>query len=108
MKTIIAAIFITAVSLTPTIKSQAQTVRDDNAGEVYFEKQARVLCGARAHIYVSATSATVMLSGEYIQDRNLNEVARNLALEGLNAFPESPSFTVTIQDSKGTGSATVK
>jgi hypothetical protein len=33
----------------------------------------------------------------------LNEVARNLALDGLNAFPDSKSFYVYVEDSKGHG-----
>jgi hypothetical protein len=106
-KTIIAMTLIMAASLAFTSKSQAQTVRDDNSGQAYFEKAARVLCGPRAHVSVSADSASVFLSGEYLADRNLNEVARNLAIEGLNAFPDSPSFYVFIEDSKGKGYAEV-
>jgi len=105
MKMIIAVILMTAVSLSPTSKSQAQTVRDDNSGQAYFEHAARVLCGPKARVLVSPTSASVILSGEYLADRNLNEVARNLALDGLNAFPDSHSFSVFVQDSKGQGSA---
>lgn len=108
MKTIIAVILITAVSLAPTSKSQAQTVRDDNSGQADFERAARVLCGPRARVSVSATSASVFLSGEYLADRNLNEVARNLAIDGLNAFPDSPSFYVYVEDSKGHGYAEVR
>jgi len=108
MKTIIAVILLTAVSLASASKSQAQTVRDDNSAQAYFEKAARVLCGPRARVSVSATSASVFLSGEYLPDRNLNEVARNLALDGLNAFPDSNSFYVYVEDSKGHGSAEVR
>jgi hypothetical protein len=91
----------------PASRSQAQTVRDDNSGQAYLEHAARVLCGPRARVFVSPTSASVILSGEYLADRNLNEVARNLAIDGLNAFPDSPSFSVFVQDSKGQGSAEV-
>jgi hypothetical protein len=107
MKTIIALILMTTVNLVPVSKSQAQTVRDDNSGQAYVERAARVLCGPRAHVSVSATCASVYLSGEYLQDRNLNEVARNLAIDDLNAFPDSPSFYVYVEDSKGHGSAEV-
>ena len=107
MKTIIAMILMTTVSLAPASKSQAQTVRDNNPGQAYFENAARVLCGPRARVSVSATSASVFLSGEYLADRNLNEVARNLAIDGLNAFPDSPSFYVYVEDSKGHGYAEV-
>src|SRR6266481_1593921 len=107
MKTIIAVTLMTVASLASASKSQAQTVRDDNSGQAYFEHAAKVLCGPRARVLVSPDSASVILSGEYLQDRNLNEVARNLALDGLNAFPDSPSFSVFVQDSKGQGSAEV-
>lgn len=107
MKTIIAVLLMTAVSLASTGKSQAQTVQDDNSGQAYFEKEARILCGPRVRVSVSPISASVFLSGEHLQDRNLDAVARNLAIEGLNAFPESPSFTVYVQDSQGRGSARV-
>jgi hypothetical protein len=93
MKTIISVILMTLVSFALSGKSQAQTVRDDNSGQAYFEHAARVLCGPRARVLVSPTSASVILSGEYLADRNLNEVARNLAIDGLNAFPDSPSFS---------------
>jgi hypothetical protein len=108
MKKIVVMILMAVVSFAPTSKSQAQTVRDDNSAQAYFEKAARVLCGPRARVSVSATSASVFLSGEYLPDRNLNEVARNLALDGLNAFPDSPSFYVYVEDSKGHGSAEVR
>jgi hypothetical protein len=107
MKIIIAMILMTAACLMPASRSQAQTVRDDNSGQAYLEHAARVLCGPRARVFVSPTSASVILSGEYLADRNLNEVARNLAIDGLNAFPDSPSFSVFVQDSKGQGSAEV-
>ena len=89
-------------------ESQAQTVQDNNSAEAYFDNAARVLCGARARVSVSANSASVFLYGEYLQNRNLDEVARNLALDGLNAFPDSPSFYVFVKDSKGQGYAEVK
>jgi len=98
---------MTAVGLMCASKSQAQTVRD-NSGQEYFERAATALCGPRVHVSVSSDSAFVSLSGEYLQNRNLNEVARNLALDGLNAFPDSPSFYVVVQDSKGRGYAEVR
>ena len=109
MKTIITVITMTAVGLVgPASKSQAQTVQDNNSGQVYFEHSAKVLCGSRASISVRPESAYISLSGEYLQNRNLDEVARNLALDGLNAFPDSKFFSVTVQDSKGTGHAEVR
>jgi hypothetical protein len=108
MKTITAAILMTAASLASAGKSQAQTVQDNNSGQAYVENSARVLCGPRARVSVSANSASVFLYGEYLQNRNLDEVARNIALDGLNAFPDSPSFYVFVKDSKGQGYAEVK
>jgi hypothetical protein len=87
--------------------SQAQTVQDSNSGQAYFENAARVLCGSNARVSVSVDSAFIYLSGEHLQNRNLDEVARNLALAGLNAYPDSSSFSVFIEDSKGQGSARV-
>ena len=107
MKTIIAIILMTMVSLT-TSKSRAQAVQDSNSAQVYFENAVRQLCGPRARVSVSADSASVFLSGEYLQNRNLDEVARNLAIDGRNAFPDSSSFYVFVEDSKGKGSAEVK
>jgi hypothetical protein len=106
LKTIIAVFIITAVSLMSPSKSQAQTVReDDNSGQSYFERAAKELCGPRARVFVSFDHAFVLLSGEYLADRNLDAVARNLAVDGLNAFPESQTFYVDVQDSRGTGYA---
>lgn len=107
MKTIIAMVLMAAGSLAPTGKSQAQTVRD-NSGQEYFQRAAIALCGPRVHVSVSSDGAFVYLSGEYLENRNLNEVARNLALDGLNAFPDSPSFYVEVEDSKGRGHAEVR
>ena len=106
LKTIITVLIMTAVGLMSASKSQAQTIRD-NSGQTYFEQAARALCGPRAHVSLSSDSAYVYLSGEYLENRNLNEVARNLALDGLNAFPDSPSFYVVVEDSKGRGYAKV-
>jgi hypothetical protein len=88
-------------------KSQAQTVRD-SSGQEYFERAAKTACGPRAQVELGPHSASVYLSGEYLENRNLDSVARNLAIDGLNAFPESKYFSVTVQDSKGAGHAEVK
>jgi hypothetical protein len=88
-------------------ESQAQTVRDDS-GETYFVSSVRSLCGPRAQVYLAPHSAKVVLSGEYLEDRNLDSIARNIALSGLNVFPDSEYFAVSIQDSKGSGYAEVK
>jgi hypothetical protein len=53
-------------------------------------------------------SALVYLSGEYLENRNLDGVANNLAIDALNAFPEAQYFSVKVQDSKGTGDARVQ
>jgi hypothetical protein len=105
MKTIIVVIFIMAVSFAS--RSQAQTVRD-TSGQDYFELAAEKLCGPRVQVRLGPHSALVYLSGECLENRNLNEVARNLAIDGLNAFPESQSFYVKVQDTKGTGEAEVR
>ncbi len=88
-------------------ESQAQTVRDDS-GETYFVSSVRSLCGPRAQVYLAPHSAKVVLSGEYLEDRNLDSIARNIALSGLNVFPDSEYFAVSIQDSKGSGYAEVR
>jgi hypothetical protein len=88
-------------------ESQAQTVRDDS-GETYFVSSVRSLCGPRAQVYLAPHSAKVVLSGEYLEDRNLDSIARNIALSGLNVFSDSAYFAVSIQDSKGSGYAEVK
>ena len=88
-------------------KSQAQTVRDDS-GETYFLSSVRSLCGPRAQVYLAPHSAKVVLSGEYLEDRNLDSIARNIALSGLNVFTDSTYFDVWVQDSKGSGYAEVK
>jgi hypothetical protein len=38
-------------------------------------------------------------------NRNLDSVARSIALSGLNVFPDSAYFSVVVQDSKGSGYA---
>jgi hypothetical protein len=102
MKTIFAIISIMLIGL-----AGAQTVRDDSA-EQYFAGEVRALCGPRAEIYMGPHSATIVLSGEYLEDRNLNATARNLALAGLYAYPDGGYyFSVSIQDSKGSGYAEV-
>jgi hypothetical protein len=63
---------------------------------------------SRANVRFSSDRAYVYVSGEYLQNRNLNEVAHDLALDGLNAFPGSRSFYVEVQDSKARGSAEVR
>jgi hypothetical protein len=109
MKTIVAVFIITAASLLgPVSKSSAQTVRDDDSGgQGYFLHAVSQYCGPRAQVRMSASSASIYLAGEYLQDRNLEAVARNLAIEGLNAFPDSGHFYVYIHDSRGEGSANV-
>jgi hypothetical protein len=104
MKIIIAMILMTAATSVPGSRSQAQTVRDDS-GENYFLSSVRSLCGPRAQVYLAPYSAKVVLSGEYLEDRNLDSIARNIALSGLNVFPDSEYFAVSIQDSKGSGCA---
>lgn len=109
MKIAIAVIIMTAVSLLePVSKSSAQTVRDDDSGgEGYFLHAVSQYCGPRAQVRMSASSASIYLAGEYLQDRNLDAIARNIAIEGLNAFPDSGHFYVYIHDSRGQGSADV-
>jgi hypothetical protein len=50
----------------------------------------------------------MLFSGEYLEDRNLDSIARNIALSGLNVFPDSEHFAVSIQDSQGSGYAEVR
>ena len=88
-------------------ESQAQTVRDDS-GENYFRSCVSALCGPRAEIYLAPHSARIVLSGEYLQKRNLDGIANNLAISGLNVFSDSTYFDVWVQDSKGSGHAEVK
>jgi hypothetical protein len=107
MKIIIAAILTVAFSLAPTRRSQAQTVRDDSGGQ-YFLHVAQQLCGPRVEVRIGPSSAFVYLSGEYLEDRNLNAIARNLAIAGLNSYSESHSFYVEVQDSKGSGEAEMR
>ena len=90
----------------PTNESQAQTVQDDS-GDTYFQSRVEQLCGPRAKVYLAPHSATIVLSGEYIQNRNLDTVAHNLAISGLSIFPNSAYFAVRVQDSRGSGYAEV-
>ena len=101
--TILTTVVLTGVNN----ESQAQTVRDDS-GETYFLSSVRSLCGPRAQVYLAPHSAKVVLSGEYLADRNLDSIARNIALSGLNVFTDSTYFDVWVQDSKGSGYAEVK
>jgi hypothetical protein len=39
-------------------------------------------------------------SGEYLENRNLDSIARDLAQAGLDAFSESNSFYVKVQEFK--------
>jgi hypothetical protein len=65
--TILATVGLTSLNN----ESQAQTVRDDS-GETYFLSSVRSLCGPRAQVYLAPHSAKVVLSGEYLEDRNLD------------------------------------
>jgi hypothetical protein len=107
VKTIITVLIMMAVGIMSASKSQAQTA-PDKAGQAYFERAAATVCGPGVHVRFSTDRAYVYVSGEYLENRNLNEVAHYLALEGLNAFPKSRSFYVEVQDSKGRGSAEVR
>jgi|ERR1700756_1433503 hypothetical protein len=107
VKTIITVLIMMAAGLASASKSQAQTV-PDKKGQAYFERAAATLCGPRVHVRFSSDRAYVYVSGEHLQNRNLNEVAHDLALDGLNAFPESRSFYVEVQDSNARGSAEVR
>src|SRR5258707_6499907 len=107
VKTTITVIIMMAVGLMSASKSQAQSVRD-KTGQAYFERAAATLCGPKVHVTFSSDRAYVYVSGDFLENRNLNEVALTLAHDGLNDFPESRSFYVEVQDSKGRGSATVQ
>jgi hypothetical protein len=96
-----------AVGLMSASKSQAQAVRDKTAQE-YFERDAATLCGPRVHVRFGSDRAYVYVSDDFLENRNLNQVAIKLALDGLNTFPKSRSFYVEVQDSKGRGSARVQ
>ena len=54
----------------------------------------------RAQVYLAPHSAKVVLSGEYLEDHNLDSVARNIALSGLNVFPDSAYFGFRIDLAK--------
>jgi len=96
-----------AVGIMSASKSQAQTAAD-KAGQAYFERAAAILCGPGVHVRFSTDRAYVYVSGEHLENRNLNEVALELAHDGLNDFPKSRSFYVEVQDSKARGSAEVR
>jgi len=106
-KTIITVLIMMALGLMSASKSQAQPVRD-KTGRAYFERAAATLCGPKVHVTFSSDRAYVYVSGDFLENRNLNEVAHSLALDGLDDFPKSKSFYVEVQDSKGRGSATVQ
>jgi hypothetical protein len=106
MKLAVAIVVLALAGLVETAQeSKAQTVRDTSGGRTYFENAVKALCGSGAHVSVSSDSAFIFLSGEYRENRNLDELARNLALDGLNAFPDSEYFYVVIEDAKGRGHA---
>jgi len=106
MKLAVALVVLALAGFVETAQeSKAQTVRDNSGGRTYFENAVKALCGFGAHISVSSDSAFIFLSGECVENRNLNEIARNLALDGLNAFPDSEYFYVDIEDLKGRGHA---
>jgi hypothetical protein len=106
-KTIITVLIMMAVGSMSASKSQAQTV-PDKTGQAYFERAAATLCGPKVHVTFSSDRAYVYVSGDFLENRNLNEVALELAHDGLNDFPKSRSFYVEVQDSKGRGSATAQ
>jgi hypothetical protein len=106
VKTIITVLIMMAIGLMSASKSQGQADRDTK-GQAYFERAAATLCGHSSAREVSTDRAYVYV-GEYLENRNLNELAHNLALDGLNAFPKSRSFYVEVQDSKARGSAEVR
>jgi hypothetical protein len=106
MKLAVAIVVLALAGLVETAQeSKAQTVRDTSGGRTYFENAVKALCGSGAHVSVSSDSAFIFLSGEYRENRNLDELARNLALDGLDAFPDSEYFYVVIEDAKGRGHA---
>ena len=86
---------------------QAQTV-SDNSGQQYFLQVATTLCGPGVHVRLGPASALVYLSCECLENRNLDSFARDLAQAGLDAFSESNSFYVKVQDSQGLGEASVQ
>ena len=106
MVKIITILIMMAVGVMSASKSQAQTT-SDKRGQAYFEQAAAMLCGARVQVRFSTDRAYVYV-GEDLGNRNLNEMAHNLALDGLSAFPKSRSFYVEVQDSKARGSAEVR
>ena len=62
----------------------------------------------REHRFTLLRIPPRLFSGEYLEDRNLDSIARNIALSGLNVFSDSTYFDVWVQDSKGSGHAEVK
>jgi hypothetical protein len=87
--------------------SQAQTV-SDNSGQQYFLQVATTTCGPKVDVRLGPPSVLVYLSCEYLENRNLDSIASDLAQAGLDAFSESNSFYVKVQDSKGLGEASVQ
>jgi hypothetical protein len=107
VRTIIIVLIMMAVGLMSASKAQGQADRDAK-GQAYFERAAATLCGPGVHVRFSTDRAYVYVSGALLENRNLNELAHSLALDGLNAFPKSRSFYVEVQDSKARGSAEVR
>ena len=106
MKLAVALVVLALAGLVETAQeSKAQTERESSGGRTYFENAVKALCGSGAHVSVSSDSAFIFLAGEHLENRNLDEIARNLALDGLKAFPDSEYFYVDIEDSKGRGHA---
>ena len=62
----------------------------------------------REHRFTLLRIPPRLFSGEYLEDRNLDSIARNIALSGLNVFTDSEYFAVSLQDSKGSGYAEVR
>src|SRR5260370_37599617 len=83
VKTTITVIIMMAVGLMSASKSQAQSVRD-KTGQAYFERAAATLCGPKVHATSSSERAYVYVSGDYLENRNLNEEAPNKCTDGLN------------------------
>jgi hypothetical protein len=103
---------LTFVFLVPGII--AAVVHDRIKGLADFESAARTFCPPNAQVTVCSSRASIHLPGEY-HDRlskpplvpmGLVEVARKLALRGLDIFPKSEYFYVHIEDSKGEADAT--
>ena len=106
MKTAIAVIIIMASSLAGLASKSVAQTDDESVGGGYFLRVVSRYCpGAR--VMWSTSEAYIYLSDKYLEDRNLDAIARNIAIEGLSAFPHSGHFYVRIQGSRGQGSADV-